>query len=222
MATRIADLGWRVRLDRFWKRFVETGRAEDHADPDARADLPAAAVSVSFELPAGASRRVPFALAWCFPHRVAWGGGVPRGRTFRGAFDPALDVGNHYAARFPTAESAAETLFGRLPALESGTVGFVRGVLALPAPDVVKEAALFNLSTLRTETCFRTSDGRFFGWEGVFDGEGSCYGNCTHVWGYEHALVDLWPDLAQGMVETWLAYALDDDGRPVAGHPQGL
>ena len=60
----------------------------------------------------------------------------------------------------------------------------------------MKEAALFNLSTLRTETCFRTADGNFYGWEGCLDDEGNCYGNCTHVWGYEHCLVDLWSELA--------------------------
>jgi len=32
---------------------------------------------------------------------------------------------------------------------------YVRDVLAASAPDVVKEAALFNLSTLRSETCYR-------------------------------------------------------------------
>ena len=79
---------------------------------------------------------------------------------------------------------------------------FVSGVLAAKAPAVVREAALFNLSTLRTETCFRTADGNFYGWEGCADTEGSCPGSCTHVWGYEHALEDLWPDLARTMLDN--------------------
>ena len=32
--------------------------------------------------------------------------------------------------------------------------------------EAVKEAALNNISTLRTQTCFRTADGRFFAFEG--------------------------------------------------------
>ncbi len=57
-----------------------------------------------------------------------------------------------------------------------------------PARAVVKEAALFNLSTLRTQTCFRTEDGRFYAWEGCGDKEGCCWGSCTHVWNYEQAV----------------------------------
>jgi len=40
----------------------------------------------------------------------------------------------------------------------------------------VKEAALYNLSTLRSQTCFRTPDGRFYGWEGCHDHHGSYVG----------------------------------------------
>ena len=79
-------------------------------------------------------------------------------------------------------------------------------------PDVVKEAALFNVSTLRSPTCFRTADGHFFGWEGTGDSFGSCYGNCTHVWGYEHALVDIWPALAKDMRDLEFRHAMSDEG----------
>ena len=199
VACRIADLGWRVRMDRFWKQFVETGRALDLADGDAREDCPAVAVCVTEELGAHETASVPFVLSWRFPNRIGWA------RSPKG-------VGNFYATQFATAEDAAAALWRDLPSLEEKTVAFVRGVLALNAPDVVKEAALFNLSTLRTETCFRTADGHFFGWEGVYDRVGSCHGSCTHVWGYEHALVDLWPDLARDMTEIQLDYAMGSRG----------
>jgi non-lysosomal glucosylceramidase len=79
-------------------------------------------------------------------------------------------------------------------------------------PEVVKEAALFNLSTLRTQTCFRTPDGRFFGWEGCSDKRGCCHGSCTHVWNYEQATAFLFGDLARTMREVEFAHATDDDG----------
>ncbi|HOS43535.1 MAG TPA: GH116 family glycosyl hydrolase, partial [Armatimonadota bacterium] len=66
-------------------------------------------------------------------------------------------------------------------------------------PTVVKEAALANLSTLRSQTCFRTADGLFFGWEGCNDDAGWCHGSCTHVWNYEQATAFLFGDLARTM-----------------------
>jgi uncharacterized protein (DUF608 family) len=74
------------------------------------------------------------------------------------------------------------------------------------------EAALSNLSTLRTQTCFRTPDGRFYGWEGSCDGMGCCHGSCTHVWNYEQATAYLFGDLAKAMREVEFAHATRDDG----------
>ena len=47
---------------------------------------------------------------------------------------------------------------------------------ATSRPQEVKEAALFNLSTLRTQTCSGTADGRFYGWEGCSPNAGCCPG----------------------------------------------
>lgn len=54
-------------------------------------------------------------------------------------------------------------------------------------PETVKEAALFNLATLRSQTVFRLPSGHLMGWEGIMDRFGSCQGSCTHVWNYEMA-----------------------------------
>ena len=226
---KLADQGWMVRMDRIWKNFVATGRAEDLVDPTSAEELPSVALAASFELRAHEERSVPFVIAWRFPHRYGWTHNRYRSERVMGPFAPANDLGNRYATRYPTAVAAAEALFGGLPGLESKTVGFVRGICALKAPDVVKEAALFNLSTLRSETCFWTGDGNFFGWEGIFANCGSCFGNCTHVWGYEHALIDLWPDLAKRMTELQFGPQMKDSGEmsfrvglPLAANAQAV
>lgn len=211
-AAHIADLGWRIRMDCFWKQFVATGKALDLVDRDGATDCPAVAVSVSLELAANETKEVPFVLSWSFPNRAGWSGQGYRDTPVKGPFDPKRAVGNYYVRRYRTAGDGAAELWRDLPVLEAKTIAFVRGVLAATAPDVIKEAALFNLSTLRTETCFRTADGHFFGWEGIFEEQGSCFGNCSHVWGYEHALIDLWPDLAKDMTELQLDYAMDARG----------
>ena len=209
-ATHIADCGWKVGFDNFVRAFAATGKAADIEDAESGGKMRnVAALAVSVSVPARGAAAVPFVLAWRYPHRRAWTAGFP---VRSGAFPAEEDVGNHYAAVYPTALAAADRLFDGLASDEAKTLAFVNGVLATKAPDVVKEAALFNLSTLRTETCFRTRDGHFFGWEGIMDRGGSCFGNCTHVWGYEHALVDIWPDLAKDMTETQYGPAMATNG----------
>ena len=206
-ATDVREPGWGVGMDRFWARFVAQG---DVADTDAQdasetKKLPLAQLAVAVELAPGETKAVPFILAWRFPNRFGW--------EWNHEEDVADHVlGNWYATKFASAAEAAAVFARDLPELEAETVAFVRRVLAADAPAVVKEAALFNLSTLRTETCFRTADGNFYGWEGCLDGEGSCYGNCTHVWGYEHALVDLWPELARSMLDNAFGSQLAANG----------
>ncbi|MBZ0289946.1 MAG: glycoside hydrolase family 116 protein, partial [Anaerolineae bacterium] len=79
-------------------------------------------------------------------------------------------------------------------------------------PRVVKEAALFNLSTLRSQTTFQTADGYIYGWEGCDDTAGCCFGSCTHVWNYEQATAFLFGDLARRMREVEFLYTTRDDG----------
>ena len=92
-------------------------------------------------------------------------------------------------------------------------MNFVRSFVETDLPQAAKEAALCNLSTLRCQTCFRTADGNFFGFEGSLPREGSCYGNCTHVWNYEQATAFLFGGLARNMRELEFGYATADDGR---------
>ena len=202
-ATDFDGSNWMSGFDGIWRQFAASGRAQDFADSERCGKRRMASVAVEFALKPGETKSLPFALAWRFAHRYAWS---------KGADGKPVDVGNWYATRYPTAFAAAQELLANLGRYEQGTVAFVESVLARLAPDVVKEAALFNLSTLRSETCFRTADGHFFGWEGCFDKAGSCFGSCTHVWGYEHALVDLWPALAKDMTELQFGPAMDARG----------
>ena len=206
-ATDIREPGWGVGMDRFWTRLVARGDVGDTPKTDSTATRATHLVQlcVAVELQPGEEKAVPFVLAWRFPNRMKWSWDVGNPR-------PEDCLGNWYATRYPTAAAAAGRLWRELPALEEKTVAFVNGILAKSAPEVVKEAALFNLSTLRTETCFRTTDGNFFGWEGCGDTFGSCHGSCTHVWGYEHCLVDLWPDLARTMLDNEFGVQLSENG----------
>ncbi len=204
VGARIFHAGWSDGLDQFWRRLVADGVVGDQSGcRECHFGLIAAQIDIA----PGETGEIPFILSWRFPNRSAWE------RTENGFFAEDDFVGNHYCQAWPDALSAAEAFFAKLGDLESKTVDFVRSVAEAPGiPDVIKEATLFNLSTFRSPTCFRTADGHFFGWEGVDDAQGTCYGNCTHVWGYEHALADLWPELAKDMCALSFLHAMFDDG----------
>lgn len=196
-----AQLGWADAMLDFWDDFSADGKLEAR---ETTSDTPVASVAVSCAVPAGGERTVEFVVAWHFPNREAWG-------TAPGE-KPDI-VGNYYTTQFADAWAAAVHAAKQWPALEQATVDFVRSLTESDLPSEVKESALFNLSTLRSQTCFRTPDGHFFGWEGCFDRKGSCHGNCTHVWNYEHATAHLFPALARSMREIEFSdAAMADDG----------
>jgi non-lysosomal glucosylceramidase len=119
---------------------------------------------------------------------------------------------NWYATQFQDALDVARGVIPRLPDLREKTIAFVKSVVEHPAPHALREAALFNLTPLRTHTCFRLADGTFLGWEGCAGQSGCCIGSCTHVWNYEVATLSLFPDLHRSMLESHLNYGVVQDG----------
>lgn len=201
--TAWADLSWGDTKLNFWDDFTQDGRLEEHAS---KTDKPVASLCIANKLAPGETREVTFLLTWHFPNRKTWSQ-IPEGETGI--------IGNHYTTRFKDSMDAAGQLFKSLPELERKTVAFVDTVCASTLPETVKQAALFNLSTLRTQTCFRTPDGKFFGWEGCCNHEGSCPGNCNHVWNYEHATAFLFGELSRTMRDIEFQDATDERGHMV-------
>jgi non-lysosomal glucosylceramidase len=156
----------------------------------------------------GQSAEAVFLLGWHFPNRRAW---IWSGPGPRGGSGEEI-VGNHYATLDPDAWEMLTRHAPRLPDLEAATGRFVSAFWSSDLPPMVKEAALFNLSTLRSQTFFRTADGYAFGWEGCLDDAGSCLGSCTHVWNYEQATGYLFGSLARQMRELEYLHATAPDG----------
>jgi non-lysosomal glucosylceramidase len=188
--------GWNANMNDMWMDFADDGVFKDITF-DKQEDSPRAGLAVKLSLGANETKEVQFLLTWRFPNRKDW--------------DDKQTVGNYYTTRYADAWDVAEKTLIALPDLERKTLEFVTLFLQSDYPDVVKEAALFNTSTLRSQTAFRTRDGNFFGWEGVFASTGSCYGNCTHVWNYEHATPFLFGALAKKMREVEYTYGLWED-----------
>ena len=99
-----------------------------------------------------------------------------------------------------------------LPALETRMRQFLGAIRDSTLPAALKDAAMANLSTLATPTCFRTADGKFRGFEGINDNGGCCHGNCTHVWNYETATAHLFPSFSRSLRRAAFGYSMDDRG----------
>ncbi|MCY3833718.1 MAG: GH116 family glycosyl-hydrolase [Chloroflexi bacterium] len=203
-----ANYSWGDSLLDFWDDFSEDGRLDERER--AGKDDPTGSLCVSLTVPATGEAAVTFFLSWHFPNRTTWkeaGLNHPQSLVQTGE-----RIGNYYTTQFADAWAAAAYTAENLEWLEAETRAFVDGVCQSDLPAVVKEAALFNLSTLRSQTVFRTPDGFLFGWEGCDDTAGCCFGSCTHVWNYEQATGFLFGDLALGMREVEFNYATRNDG----------
>ncbi len=215
--TAWADRTWGDSLLDWWDDFSDDGVVEDR--PIGQAQQPMASLGVKLTVPAKSRRCVTFMFTWHFPNRQTWTPAPAEppscGQGCDLENDPALSntVGNYYTTRSADAWDAAAQCWQNLAKLEMQTVRFVNAFCDSDLPAVWKEAALFNLSTLRSQTVFRTADGNVFGWEGCGDKSGSCFGNCTHVWNYEMATVPLFGDLARNMRQLEFLHATDESGK---------
>jgi uncharacterized protein (DUF608 family) len=191
---------WRFEVLDFWDDFAADGQLDTPTEgsPTATASLVG-----SRTLAPGATARFDFLIGWHFPNRRNWIIGDQYGDVI---------VGNHYATQFSDAAEMLRATIPRLDQLEHDTLTFVRRVVESPVPTPVAEAALANLAVLKSPTCFRTADGSFYGWEGSWNDHGSCFGNCTHVWNYQYAVEDLFPELAWSMRRTEFVDSTDERG----------
>jgi uncharacterized protein (DUF608 family) len=208
--TTWADLNWGDTLLDYWDDFSADGAVEERTASVAN---PIGSLAVKVRVPAKSTRSVTFLLAWHFPNRRGWGSRKESSLTYgNGPHDAPQFIGNHYATQFEDAWDAVERIAPQLASLERDTLTFVNAFLASDLPTEVKEAALYNVSTLRSQTTFRVRSGHLMGWEGCGDKAGCCWGSCTHVWNYEQATGFLFGDLARTMREVEFKYATRSDG----------
>lgn len=186
---------WNNGILGFWDDFSLDGELTEM--PETFDEDPMASLAIKKNLKAGESKAFTFFLTWNFPNRMAWSQSV---------------IGNYYSLKYPDAWGTAQKIVPEIPKLEKQTLDFVNGLMECSYPDVVKEAALFNLSTLRSQTVFRIPSGHMMGWEGVMDRFGSCMGSCTHVWNYEMATAFLFGDLSRSMRDVEFNYATKENG----------
>ena len=206
---------WSSRTSHWYESFAETG--ELHA-PDSSHGF-VGSIALRQTIPAGATRRFRFLLTWYFPNRTPerCGWEAPKG------YEKTL-LGNYYCTRFKDAWDVAEYTTSNLPDLEGKTRSFVQAMQKATLPDVVKDGATSNLSTMVSNTLFRIADGSYHGFEGCGDLGGLGFGTCTHVWNYEVATQFVFPSVSRSMREISFGYATDETGHMDVRHrlPAGI
>ncbi len=224
--TSWAPLGWNWTFREFWDDFIEDGELVDHPDTARVIQTPPATLAAKVDLEPGETKAITFMLTWHFPNRRAWDHGVHHAGQFGGT----EIVGNYYATLYEDAWDVAMQTAAQLDELETETVQFVETLVQSDVPDVLKEAGLFNLNNLRSQTVFRTADGLPFGFEGTGSIQGTKigaskssgwgFGTCFHVWNYESTTPFLFGDLAMKFREVEFVHSVNDDG--AMSHRVGL
>lgn len=187
---------WGSSVLDFWDDLSADGKLENRKDEIS--EKPMSSLAIGNTIPPESEITVRFIISWHFPNRTAWS---------------AEPMKNFYTTNYADAWDVAAKTVQNIEYLETKTVEFVDAFCKSNLPSEVKEAALFNLSTLRSQTFFRLSDGNFYAWEGCNDNSGCCFGSCTHVWNYETATAFLFGDIARNMRKVEFG---------IATHPSGL
>jgi uncharacterized protein (DUF608 family) len=187
---------WWDNLQMLWNEFATTGRIEARLEPvygepldeqRSRRRFESGAICLRATLGPGESVELPVMLHWHFPNARLWGGAT------------AVPCRTYVGVQFRDAWDAAEHTLRELPRLRSSSEAWREALFSSTLPEPVLDAVATTVSTIRTQTVLRLEDGAIYAWEGCADREGSCCGNCTHVWNYEQALAFLFPELERTM-----------------------
>ena len=160
----------------------------------------------------GEEKVFEFVLSWYFPNR-------PKGwieydedieRFQKGGYDI---IKNYYTNHFSDAWSVAKYVVENLPRLEKHSRDFENALYSSTLPEAVLDAIATNMTTVKSNCCFRTADGNFYGWEGIRDSIGCGHGNVNHVWNYAQTVAYLFPELEISMRNIEFNFELEPDGK---------
>ncbi len=169
-------------------------------------------VAARFSLKPGETAVIPFFLTWYFPNFEWYPGADCAGNCCCAPDTKKPTWKNYYATVWSDAWDVARYTAAEYPRLREETIRFRDALFSSTLPPYVLDAVSSQISTLKTATCLRLTDGTFYASEGCSDTEGCCGGSCTHVWNYAQALPYLFPKLQRSMRQADYTHAMRDDG----------
>jgi uncharacterized protein (DUF608 family) len=203
--------GWWDGIYDFWDDFQNSGRLHDgeRGEQESKVAIPGMVVgslAIHKEIGPGSEADFEFIFSWYVPNRVK---GWPPYENDE--LEPRIK--NYYAVQFSDAWDAGVYLLSNLKRFETSSREFGRAVYSSTLPEPVIDAAMSNITALRSTTCFRIEDGSFLAWEGSHEHTGSCKGTCTHVWNYAQTVAFLFPQLEKTARYNEFVRETDDTGK---------
>ena len=211
--------GWWDGAEEFWQDFRADGElcADVHSNTvgsrigSTDSKRLVGSVAVKERIAPGESKEFAFYISWYFPNRYGW---WPDGHLICKQKPKGLKIlQNYYSTLWPNAWTVCEHFNENFDELAGLSCDFSDALYATTLDADVIESLVSAITVVRSPTCFRISDGSFFGWEGCFDQSGSCPGTCTHVWNYAQALAFLFPELERSARRTEFLVETDDTGK---------
>jgi len=192
---------WFTPLYHIWNTFKDTGKVyETKRKPRNKSE--AGAIVIKKNLSPNQTQTFTFYITWHFPNFVKYWQTDILVESLEGR--PIWK--NYYATLFDDAFDVADKLNTQESKLNEETRSFHDALFNSTYPPYVIDAIACNMSTLKTATCLRLTDGSFYGWEGCAASSGWCEGSCAHVWGYQQTLPFLFPSLERSMHELNYKY----------------
>lgn len=207
--------GWSDAIEMFWNDFTSPGtfnnrRYEKDFVSNQQLTYDVGTLAVTKQIAGGKSVSIRFVLCWYYPNMSKnW---EHRYHPEKKLEDAAIWK-HYYASLFNSSYDCAEYTLGNLEYLFDKTFCFKNALFSSSLPAEELDAIASNLSTLKSPTVLRLTDGEFYGFEGCISNSGCCEGSCQHVWNYAYALPFLFPDLERSMRDLEFQYSMREDGR---------
>lgn len=207
--------GWSDGIETFWRDFTAGGPLKNRRYTKDFATNQQLVYDVSTlaahrQISGKSQAALRFVISWYYPNMIKhWEHKYHPEKRFEDA--PVWK--HYYASMFSSSLDCARYALKNYSHLYKQTKLFKDALFSSSLPDEEKDAISSNLSTLKSATVLRLSDGQFYGFEGCIADSGCCEGSCQHVWNYAYALPFLFPKLERSMRELEFRYSMRNDGR---------
>lgn len=207
--------GWSDGIEMFWRDFTSCGhlnnrRYQDDFCSNQQLVYDVGTLAAHHRILPGKSKTFRFLLTWYYPNMSKhW---EHRYHPEKKAEDAPVWK-HYYAGLFSSAFDCADYILPQFKQLKHLTELFQNALLSSSLPAQELDAISSNLSTLKSPTVLRLTNGEFYGFEGVISDCGCCEGSCQHVWNYAYALPFLFPKLERTMRELEFSCSMREDGR---------
>jgi uncharacterized protein (DUF608 family) len=174
---------------------------------------PGATIFMPFTLDPGEKRAIRVNIAWYVPQSNVY---------FSFSFDKNGYAPNKegqtyqpwYSGRFPAIADLVQYWSSNCTRLKAETQRFSDALYKSTLPPEVMEAVGANLTFLKSPSCLRQTDGRFWGWEGSAEHTGTGPGGTmTSVYGCGQAMAHLFSGLERGIRETEFGPTQNSEGK---------